>query len=60
MIAKLDEKADVVVKTTCGLTGEFELQEVIMQGSVFSPIKSTIRIDTPDRDCESYNQVLFK
>ena len=31
-----------------------------MQGSVFSPIKSTIHIDTLERDCINYNQGLFK
>jgi hypothetical protein len=44
----------------CGLTDEFELQKIIMQGSVFGPIKSTIQMDTIGRDCESYNQGLFK
>jgi hypothetical protein len=31
-----------------------------MQGSVFGPIKSTIQIDTLGRDCQKYNQWMFK
>ena len=60
LIAKLDEKADVVVKTPCGVTDEFTLDELVMQGSVFGPIKSTIQIDTLGRDCQKNNQGLFK
>ena len=60
LIAKLDEEAEVVVKTPAGPTNEFKLNELIMQGSVFSPIKSTIHIDTLGRDCINYNQGLFK
>ena len=60
LIAKMDEEANVVVKTPCGLTDEFQLDKLVMQGSVFGPIKSTIQIDTLGRDCESYNQGLFK
>ena len=60
LIAKLDEKADVVVKTPCGLTDEFTLDQLVMQGSVFGPIKSTIQIDTLGRDCQKNNQGLFK
>ena len=60
LIAKMDEKAEVVVKTPCGLTEEFTVNRSIMQGSVFGPIKSTVTIDTLGRDCEKYNQGLFK
>ena len=60
LIAKLDEEAEVVVKTAAGTTTEFKLEELIMQGSVFGPIKSTIQIDTLGRDCLKYNQGLFK
>ena len=60
LIAKLDEKAEVVVKTPAGSTDEFYLEKLIMQGSVFGPIKSTIQVDTLGRDCIKYNQGLFK
>ena len=60
LIAKMDETAQVVVKTPCGLTDEFTLEKIIMQGSVFGPIKSTIQIDTLGRDCQSYNKGMFR
>ena len=60
LISKLDETAKVVVKTPCDLTDEFTLEKLIMQGSVFGPIKSTILIDTLGRDCLSYNKGMFK
>ena len=60
LIAKLDEEADVIVKTPAGPTEEFKLKELIMQGSVFGPIKSTVQIDTLGRDCIKNNQGLYK
>ena len=59
LIAKLDETANVIVKTPCGPTEEFNLNRLIMQGSVFGPIKATTQIDTLGRDCRDYNQGLF-
>ena len=53
LIAKMDEKAKVVVKTPCGPTEKFELSKLVMQGRVFGPIKSTIQIDTLGRDCQN-------
>ena len=50
----------MVVKTPCGPTDEFTLQRIVMQGSVFGPIKSTIQIDTLGRDCQGHNQGMFK
>ena len=60
LIAKMDENSQVVVKTPCGPTDEFTLQRIVMQGSVFGPIKSTIQIDTLGRDCQGHNQGMFK
>ena len=45
LIAKLDEEAEVIVKTPAGPTEEFKLKELIMQGIVFGPIKATVQID---------------
>ena len=59
LIAKLDEAANVIVKTPCGVTEEFELNKLVMQGSVFGPIKATTQIDTVGRDCRNYNQGMF-
>ena len=63
LIAKMDETAKVVVKTPCGLTDEFTLEKIVMQGSVFGPIKSTIQIDTLGRvttkECSSIQMFLM-
>ena len=34
LIAKLDENAEVVVKTPCGVTDQFNLKRLVMQGSL--------------------------
>ena len=60
IIAKMDETAKVVVKSPCGITDEFTLNKLIMQGSVFGPIKSTITIDTLGQDCQNFNKGLFR
>ena len=39
LISKLDEKCRIVVKTPCGTTEMFELARIVLQGSVFGPIK---------------------
>ena len=51
IIAKLDEKSKVVVKTPCGTTDQFNLKKSIMQGTVFAPIKCSVQIDAFGRDC---------
>ena len=56
---KLDEAANVIVKTPCGVTEEFELNKLVMQGSVFGPIKATTQIGTVGRDCRNYNQGMY-
>ena len=60
ILSKLDERAIVKVKTPCGETDMFELQKLIIQGGVFSPIKCTVQIDTLGRDCLKYNEGLYK
>ena len=60
MIAKLDEHANVVVKTPCGTTDKFELRRAIMQGTVFAPIKCSIQIDTLGRDCLANGDGLYE
>jgi hypothetical protein len=51
LIAKLDENAQVVVKTPCGVTNPFNLKKSVLQGSVFGPIKCSVQMDTLGRDC---------
>ena len=40
VIAKLDEEVSVKVKTPVGDTEEFKLEKVVLQGTVFAPLKS--------------------
>ena len=51
LISKLDEYSKVVVKTPSGTTDSFELEKVILQGSVFGPIKCSVQMDTLGREC---------
>ena len=46
LLSKLDENCNVVVKTPCGVTNEFDLKQLIMQGSVFGSLKCVIQTDT--------------
>ena len=59
MIAKLDEKCSVKVKTPCGQTDNFKLERLVLQGSVFGPIKCSIQIDTLGRDSMIQNSCLY-
>jgi hypothetical protein len=45
-ISKLDEHCKIVVKTPCGDTDMFELQRIVLEGSVFGPIKYSVQMDT--------------
>ena len=60
MIAKLDEKCSINVKTPCGDTGEFVLSELVLQGSVLGPIKCCVQIHTLGRDCLAQDKCLYK
>ena len=60
LIAKLDENAEVVVKTPCGVTDQFNLKRLVMQGSVFGPIKCSVQMDTLGRDCLANGDGIYK
>ena len=49
LISKLDEKCKIVVKTPVGVTEMFELERIVLQGSVFGPIKCSVQMDTLGR-----------
>ena len=51
LISKLDENCQAVVKTPCGDTDRFSLNRIVLQGSVFGPLKCSIQVDTLGRDC---------
>ena len=46
LISKLDEECHIKVKTPCGETDEFVFSNLVLQGSVFGPIKCCVQIDT--------------
>ena len=60
MIAKLDEDCYIKVKTPCGETEEFTLSQLVLQGSVFGPIKCSVQMDTLGRDCLAEDKGLYK
>ena len=60
LIAKLDQKAKVVVKTPCGVTESFDLNRIVMQGSVFGPIKCSVQMDTLGRDCLANGDGIYR
>ena len=59
LIATLDEKCTVRVKTPCGPTERFNLEKLVLQGSVFGPIKCSIQIDTLGRESLVQNSGLY-
>ena len=59
VIAKLNEKCKIAVKTPVGVTERFQLEKIEMQGTKFSNIKCSIQIDTLGKECYSTGQGLF-
>ena len=59
VIAKLNEKCEIAVKTPVGVTERFQLEKIEMQGTKFSNIKCSIQIDTLGKECYSTGQGLF-
>ena len=60
LISKLDENCKIVVKTPCGVTDMFELQKIVLQGSVFGPIKCSVQMDTLGKDALQTGHGIFK
>jgi hypothetical protein len=60
LIAKLDEKCKIVVKTPCGVTDMFKLERIVLQGSVFGPIKCAVQMDTLGREALRTGFGIFK
>ena len=59
MVAKLDEDCFITVKTPCGESEQFSLSKLVLQGSVFGPIKCCVQIDTLGRDCLAEDKCLY-
>ena len=60
LISKLDEKCKIVVKTPCGVTDNFELERIVLQGSVFGPIKCSVQMDTIGREALQTGNGIYK
>ena len=60
LISKLDENCKIVVKTPCGVTDMFELGRIVLQGSVFGPIKCSAQMDTIGRESLQTGKGIFK
>ena len=55
-LSKLDQKCNIMVKCPVGVTENFTLNNIVMQGSVFAPLKCTTQIDSLGRDCLSSSE----
>ena len=49
LMAKMNEKCSIAVKTPAGITDRFILKEIEMQGTVPGPIKAGVQVDTLGR-----------
>ena len=60
LLSKLDGHCKIVVKTPCGVTDMFEMQKIILQGSVFGPIKCSVQMDTLGKDALQTGKGIYK
>ena len=56
LVSKLDQKCNIVVKCPVGATEKFTLNNIVMQGSVFAPLKCTTQVDSLGHDCLSTSE----
>ena len=59
LIAAMAEKCSVRVKTPCGPTESFNLEKLVLQGSVLGPIKCSVQIATLGRESLIQNSGLY-
>jgi hypothetical protein len=60
LTSKLDESCKIEVKTPCGVTDMFELERIVLQGSVFGPMKCSVQMDTIGKDALQTGTSLLK
>ena len=46
----LDDKCRIIVKNPVGATDMFNLSRIVLQGSVFGPLKCSVQMDTIGRE----------
>ena len=59
LMAKMNEKCNIAIKTPVGITERFEATEIEMQGTVPGPLKACVQVDTLGRDSYMYSEALF-
>ena len=59
LMAKMNQKCNIAVKTPAGMSERFIAHEIEMQGTVAGPLKACVQVDTLGRDCYVYNEGLF-
>ena len=60
LMALMNEKCQVKVKTPVGDTDRFVLNRIEMQGTVPAPLKCAVQMDTLGRYCYSYSTGLYQ
>ena len=59
LMAKMNQKCNIAVKTPAGMSERFIAHEIEMQGTVAGPLKACVQVDTLGRDSYLYNEALF-
>ena len=59
VIAEVNKKCNISVKTPVGQTDRFMLTNIEMQGTVMGPIKASVQLDTLGRDCYARQEGLY-
>ena len=59
LMAKMNQKCNIAVKTPAGMSERFIAHEIEMQGTVAGPLKACLQVDTLSRECYVYNEGLF-
>ena len=59
VIAELNKKCNISVRTPCGQTERFVMSDIEMQGTVMGPIKASVQLDTLGRDCYMRQEGLY-
>ena len=62
LMAKLDETIRAKINTPVGVTEDFKLERLILQGSVNAPLKCSVQFETLNNDCmkRDAGSVLYK
>ena len=59
LLAKMNKKCNIAVKTPAGISDRFIATEIEMQGTVVGPLKACVQVDTLGRESYMYGEGLF-